>query len=318
MRIQLSFAVLFAIVFACSMHAAPAQAQRVFVSATGSDGNPCSFASPCRTFQHAHDTAPAGGEIDVLDPAGYGAVTITKAITIQGHGFSGISVASGSSGITVNAPITAAVTLNGLLMDGQGVGYNGIVFSSGGNLTVTNCLLQNFHNAGNNPNTGNAILLQPTTGIVNIAITYTTVANSWYGIFYDPASGSPVTNAVIDHVTATANNYGIIFNSQSLSSGSAEVAITNGVASNNGTVGVSISSTSSLVKAAVDNMVINGNAFGIVANQTATIYLGRSVIMGNGTAIQNSTFMNTVYSYKNNQADVSIAASVNTSSIGLQ
>ena len=80
MRNQLSFAVLVAVVCACSMHAAPAQAQRVFVSATGSDGNPCTFASPCRSFQHAHDLTAAGGEIDVLDPAGYGAVTITKAI----------------------------------------------------------------------------------------------------------------------------------------------------------------------------------------------------------------------------------------------
>ena len=73
---------LFVCALICALHAAPAQAQRVFVSATGSDGNPCSFASPCRTFQHAHDVASANGEIDVLDPAGYGAVTITKAISI--------------------------------------------------------------------------------------------------------------------------------------------------------------------------------------------------------------------------------------------
>src|SRR5262245_2868298 len=65
---------------------------RVFVAAQGSDGNPCTFALPCRTFQHAHDTVAAGGEIDVLDPAGYGALTIRKAISIQGHGFAGISV----------------------------------------------------------------------------------------------------------------------------------------------------------------------------------------------------------------------------------
>src|SRR6516225_10395667 len=103
----------------------PAQAQRVFVAATGSDGNPCTFASPCRSFQHAHDTAPANGEIDVLDPAGYGAVTITKAISIQGHGYSGISVASGATGITINAGSSDAITLNGLLIDGSGVGSNG-------------------------------------------------------------------------------------------------------------------------------------------------------------------------------------------------
>jgi hypothetical protein len=144
MRIRLPFALLAAIVFTCSLHAAPAQAQRVFVSATGSDGNPCSFASPCRSFQHAHDVAPAHGEIDVLDPAGYGAVTITKSISIQGHGFSGISIASGATGITINAGPSDAVTLNGLIIDGGGVGANGIVFNSGSSVTIANCVVQNF------------------------------------------------------------------------------------------------------------------------------------------------------------------------------
>src|SRR5262249_36847586 len=99
---------------------ASAQAQgatREFVSAPGSDGNPCSFAAPCRTFQHAHDTVAAGGEIDVLDPAGYGAVTITKSISIQGHGFSGISASSGGTAITINAGTTGIVNLTGLLIE---------------------------------------------------------------------------------------------------------------------------------------------------------------------------------------------------------
>ena len=299
---------------AATAHAA---ALRTFVSGFGDDTNTstnCSHAAPCRTLAMAVTVTSPGGEIEALDPAGYGPVTIDRALTIVGLPGAAVNAPAGGNGITINAPITAAVTLSGLLIDGGGVGYNGIVFTSGGNLTVTNCLLQSFHNAGNNPNTGNAILLQPTTGIVNIAVTYTTVANSWYGIFYAPPSGSPTVNAVVDHVTATTNQYGIIFNSQSLTGGSTEVAITNGVASNNGLVGVSITSTTSLVKAAVDNMTINGNPFGIVANQTAAIYLGRSVIMGNGTAIQNT---GTIYSYKNNQSDASIGTLVNTS-IGLQ
>jgi hypothetical protein len=82
-----------AVLSIAALQTAPAQAQmRVFVAAQGSDANPCTFGAPCRTFQHAHDVVAAGGEIDVLDPAGYGAVSITKAISIQGHGFAGISV----------------------------------------------------------------------------------------------------------------------------------------------------------------------------------------------------------------------------------
>ena len=68
---------------ALTINASPAQAQnRVFVAAQGLDSNPCTFALPCRTFQHAHDVLAPGGEIDVLDPAGYGVVTIGKSISI--------------------------------------------------------------------------------------------------------------------------------------------------------------------------------------------------------------------------------------------
>ena len=71
----------------------PAHAQlRVFVSGLGSDTNPCTESQPCRTFQKAHDTAAANGEMQVLDPAGYGPLTITKGISIQAHGFGGIAV----------------------------------------------------------------------------------------------------------------------------------------------------------------------------------------------------------------------------------
>ena len=72
-----------AALLAVSLMSNPAQAaSRVFVSAVGADMNDCSFAHPCRTFQHAHNVVAAGGEIDVLDPAGYGAVNITKSISI--------------------------------------------------------------------------------------------------------------------------------------------------------------------------------------------------------------------------------------------
>src|ERR1700686_2753361 len=114
-----------ALAFAATLSAAPAQAQRLFVAATGSDSNPCTFVAPCRTFQQAFGTAPAGGEIDVLDPAGYGALTINKAISIQAHGFGGITATSGLA-ITIAAGSTDAITLNGLLIDGAGTGLTGI------------------------------------------------------------------------------------------------------------------------------------------------------------------------------------------------
>jgi hypothetical protein len=228
MRTQLPFALLLATVFACSMHASPAQAQRVFVSATGSDGNPCTFASPCRSFQHAHDVAPAGGEIDVLDPAGYGALTITKSISIQGHGFSGITVASGGNGITVNGSSSVAVSLNGLLIDGGGVGSNGIIFNSGSVLTIQNCVIRSL--------TGQSINFVPSTGASSLSVSHTYAGNNGgYGILVKP-SGSASATAVFDHVEAQYNGpnaYGIALDG-SLTSGTVNGTATDTISSNNG------------------------------------------------------------------------------------
>ena len=125
----------------------PASATRPFVSATGSDTNPCTFSSPCRSFQHAHDVVTSGGEIDVLDPAGYGALTITGAISIQGHGYAGLAVPSGN-GLTINAGLTDKINLRGLLIDGVGTGDDGIVFNTGGSLNIQDCVIRNFAGAG--------------------------------------------------------------------------------------------------------------------------------------------------------------------------
>ena len=306
MRIQLPFAVLFAIVFACSMHAAPAQAQRVFVSATDSDGNPCTFASPCRSFQHAHDVTSANGEIDVLDPAGYGPVTITKGISIQGHGFSGVTVNSGA-GITINAGSTDAVNLYGLLIEGGGIGLNGIVFNSGGSLTVTGCLVQNLHLSGP-ATTGNGILLQPTSGAVSFVITNTIGANNGrVGIYYVPPSGSATANGAIDHVVATNNQFGIAIDTSG-GGGSTTAAISNSVASNNSTDGIFVANSATLA-VSIDNTGVSGNnSTGIAAFNTVTVTLGRSVITANsGFGILNETSPNTFFSYKDNRINENAA-----------
>jgi hypothetical protein len=87
----------------------PAHAQplRVYVSGFGLDTNPCTVTQPCRTFQQAHNTAAANGEIDVIDPSGYGPITITHGISIQAHGFGGITQ---SASCTLCAAITISVS----------------------------------------------------------------------------------------------------------------------------------------------------------------------------------------------------------------
>src|SRR5215472_9793769 len=106
-----------ACLLALAAHSAPAHAQqaRSFVSGLGNDGNApnCVRTAPCRTFQVAHDNTLANGEITVLDPGSYGAVTINRTISIinDGVGEAGTLVSGGGTGITVNAPVDAAVTL---------------------------------------------------------------------------------------------------------------------------------------------------------------------------------------------------------------
>src|SRR6187401_640852 len=105
--------------FACP-EPASAQATRTWVSGVGDDANPCSRTAPCKTFAGAISKTAAGGTINVLDPGGYGGVTITKAITIEADGdFAGITH-SGTSGIIVNAGVNDVVTLRGLTIDGFG------------------------------------------------------------------------------------------------------------------------------------------------------------------------------------------------------
>src|SRR5690242_18969057 len=118
------------------------QASRTWVSGVGDDANPCSRTAPCKTFAGAISKTAAGGEIDALDPAGYGALTITKAITIDDGGGQVASViVSGTNGIVVQAGASDVVILRNLRFNGIGTGINGIRFLSGKDLNVENCFI---------------------------------------------------------------------------------------------------------------------------------------------------------------------------------
>ena len=107
-----------------------AQASRTWVSGVGDDANPCSRTAPCKTFAGAISKTAAGGEIDALDPAGYGAVTITKGITIDGGGGQVASVlVSGTNGIVVQAGPSDTVILRNLRINGIGTASTESAFS---------------------------------------------------------------------------------------------------------------------------------------------------------------------------------------------
>jgi hypothetical protein len=119
--------------------ATQAQATRTWVSGVGDDANPCSRTAPCKTFAGAISKTAAGGEISVLDPGGFGAVTITKAITINGEGTLAGILNAGTNGIVVNAGANDVVIIRNISINGAGTGLNGIRFLAGKHLIVDNC-----------------------------------------------------------------------------------------------------------------------------------------------------------------------------------
>jgi len=132
---------------------AHAQATRTWVSGVGDDANPCSRTAPCKTFAGAISKTSALGEIDCLDPGGFGALTITKSITINCRYVSnGGVLVSGTNGFVVSAGPTDKVTLVGLEFDGIGTGLNGVQFISGLELIIDDCHIRNFATNGVNVN----------------------------------------------------------------------------------------------------------------------------------------------------------------------
>ena len=275
---------------------APAQAAgsltRTFVSSTGSDSNPCTVTAPCATFAAAYNAVAPNGIVAALDPGKYGPLTITGPVTINGNGWAAVTAAAQNNGFTVNA-VSGNVTLTGLAIDGAQAGYNGIVFNSGSSLTVTNCVVQNMVQHG--------ILLAPTSGTIDIAITNTTVSNnSTAGLYYQPPGGSPTVNAVFDRITATANGVGIGVYSPSASGGTTSVSLTNSIASDNNAQGIYAYTGPQPLALLIDNVNASSNATGIEGATTVKIVLGRSVVTNNSNyGIFNGT--STFYTYQNNE-----------------
>src|SRR5689334_11905760 len=170
-----------------ALYTAPAHAQasRTWVSGVGDDANPCSRTAPCKTWAGAISKTAAGGEIDALDSAGFGAVTITKAMTLDGNGTLASVLVASTNGIIVNAGDGDHVVLRNLSINGPngtaGPGLNGVRFLGGQTLTIERCVIANFNNYGIDH-----------TSAGNLVMHDTTVRNVVQGaIHVAPTSGTP-------------------------------------------------------------------------------------------------------------------------------
>jgi hypothetical protein len=190
----------FALGLSCSL--AHAQATRTWVSGVGDDANPCSRTAPCKTFAGAISKTAAGGEISVLDPGGFGAVTITKSISIISEGSEGSILAASVNGIIINAASTDFVHLEGLKIEGAGTGLNGIKVLKAKSVTIKNCTIRGFNSAtaGN----GNAIKVEPTGPGTQVHVSNCTLSKNVNGVQSKPAAGF-FAQVHLDNVHAVQN-----------------------------------------------------------------------------------------------------------------
>jgi hypothetical protein len=186
---------------ALSAGTAHAQATRTWVSGVGDDVNPCSRTAPCKTFAGAISKTATGGEINCLDSAGFGGVTITKSLSIICEGVTGGVLVSGSSGIVVNAPASATVLLQGLDIEGLNgtnlaASVHGVNIVGGGVVTIRKSIIRNFGQFGVRlVGTANARVLIEDSLVTN---------NKSGGLFVQGAAGA--TNNAFVNQTVIDNN----------------------------------------------------------------------------------------------------------------
>ena len=276
---------------------AAAQANRTWVSGIGDDVNPCSRTSPCKTFAGAIAQTTVGGEIDVLDRAGFGAVVITKSITIDGTGSFGATLAAGVNGININ--ITAAsdarktVRLRGLSITGMMTGLDAIKVVAANQVFVDDILIDGFSQNGINILASGAYVSIRNSVIRNIAHA---------GINLQPAGPSPRAVVSIEACSVSTSESGI--------------------------------SAAEGVRATVRDSTIVHNQIGMLGQKADVVLIncliahgGRGVMARSGSSIRLSSMTITlndsglvidggkIVSYKNNVVDANVTDGAPSSSV---
>ena len=273
--------------------AAPAfgQATRTWVSGTGSDANPCSRTAPCQTFSGALGKTATNGEINAIDPGGFGTINITKSITIDGLGPMSSILAANTNGIIINGA-GIVVNIRNITINGAGTTTgNGIRILNAAAVNIDNVTLENFGGTGTN---GRGITIETAAANVRVNIQNSRIANATnFGVHSNPTAGNVIlaidnttfvrggttaiqlrqlTNATIDDVTVTGHNPG------------AAVAL-----------------ELSTVNAHISNSVFTDNAFGVFSGNggSPSTRISNTVITRSVTAaLQISA--GTIISYGNN------------------
>jgi Right handed beta helix region len=289
---RLLFMVLGLGLFFCAMTStAQAQASRTWISGVGDDANPCSRTAPCKTFAGAYTKTATGGEIDVIDPGGFGAFSISHALTVDGGGGVMASVlnSNGGNGIVINAAGTDVVTLRNLWLNGISQyiapGGSGIVMNSG-RLIVEHCMIENWSQYG---------IYNNAVAATSISVNESSISNAGvFGIYAKTTSGLArvsVFNSVI------YNSAGGLWANQG-----ASVQIKHSVIANNkGGDGILADpqGTGTALVTAVDDSIM-GNQTGVHANAGGFIRIGMDTITDNNYGLVSAPPSGKIQSWQDN------------------
>jgi len=259
---------------------AQAQATRTWVSGVGDDVNPCSRTAPCKTFAGAISKTAKDGEISVLDPGGYGTLTITKSITVNGThgaGFGSVLAALAPQGFLINitdpADVRKSVRLVSLNINGASTGTDGIRILSALNVYIEDVVIDGFTNRGIND-------IRSISG--KLAVTDTTVRNTVQsGIVIIPTGGT--TTVMLDNVHSKNSTS----NSGYAQSGNVKSTIRDSVFTGNSINGAFADGTGGELN--IINCILSHNATGIAATAPAVVRLTDSTITNNATSITGNT-----------------------------
>lgn len=269
---------------------APAQAQatRTWVSGVGDDVNPCSRTAPCKTFAGAISKTAAGGEINCLDPGGFGAVTITKSMTISCPYTEGGALAGGN-GIVVNAGPTDVVFIRGLDIFGVSPPSNGVRFIAGGALHIEDSVIRRFNAASSQ-----GVSFQP-SGASRLYISNTTIADNGNGatgggILIQPTGASGSARVFLDNVRIKDNANNAIHVNTTGATAAAGVSVlihdSDIAGSTNGIHVLTPVGASTATAMVTDTRVFNNSSQGIIGNGSGVrMRVARSTITANGTGV---------------------------------
>lgn len=290
---------------ACFLFALPmivqAQATRTWVSGVGDDANPCSRTAPCKTFAGTISKTARNGEINCLDPAGFGAVTITKSITIDCKPTLGGLLASGQNGILINItdPTDTAKTvrLRGLEINGFSTGFSGVRILAADRVYVEDSVIDGFATAG---------ISVANTSNIYISVKNTKIRNNNIGIDVQPTVGTLTTSVALETsaLEGNATGFSVIGNGKAVFQNS----------SVKGNTGTGIYARKADVS--VVDTVVSYNNIGIQSDTPAVVKLNRATVANNTTGLATSTGQ--IISFKNNLIYGNTTDGVPTLSLDLQ